>query len=169
MFRNKINMYSRFISMPNTNSTRVVEINPLTQFDLDYFPLGKRNRGKWGLFFKMHVCNTMLRFLKWYKNQAILQSQYHCCWWPAITRASTGMVWHSLRRIFCIPHRKVNTLRLRPNGQNFADDNFKCIFFKENVWSLIKISLKFVPKGQINNIPALAPIRRQAIIWTNDE
>ena len=38
----------------------------------------------------------------------------------------------------------------------------------------IKISLKFVPKVPINNIPGicsdngLAPTRRQAIIWTND-
>ena len=43
---------------------------------------------------------------------------------------------------------------------------FNCIFFKENVWIGIKISLKCVPKGPINNIPA--PGRRQAIIWTND-
>ena len=28
-------------------------------------------------------------------------------------------------------------------------------FFNENVWIRIKISLKFVPKGQINHIPAL--------------
>ena len=27
--------------------------------------------------------------------------------------------------------------------------------FQENAWILIKISLKFVPKGPINNIPAL--------------
>ena len=39
---------------------------------------------------------------------------------------------------------------------------------------LIKISLKCVPKGPINNKPSigldngLAPNRRQAIIWTND-
>ena len=38
----------------------------------------------------------------------------------------------------------------------------------------IKISLKIVPQGQINNTPrigsnnGLAPIGRQAIIWTND-
>ena len=37
----------------------------------------------------------------------------------------------------------------------FADDIFKCIFSNENVLISIKISLKFVPKGQINNIPAL--------------
>ena len=32
-------------------------------------------------------------------------------------------------------------------------DIFKCIFFNENVWISIQISLKFVPKGPINNIP----------------
>ena len=32
---------------------------------------------------------------------------------------------------------------------------FKCIFSDENVLISIKISLKFVPKGQTNNIPAL--------------
>ena len=37
----------------------------------------------------------------------------------------------------------------------FADDIFKCIFFIENVWIPIKISLKFVPKGPIDNIPEL--------------
>ena len=52
----------------------------------------------------------------------------------------------------------VNTLRPRQNGRHFADDISKCIFLNENAWILIKISLKFVPKGSINNIPALVQI-----------
>ena len=36
-----------------------------------------------------------------------------------------------------------------------SDDIFKCIFLNENVWIPIELSLKFVPKGQIDNIPAL--------------
>ena len=51
-----------------------------------------------------------------------------------------------------------NTLRPRQNGFHFADDIFKCIFLNENVWIPIKISLKFVPKDPINNIPALVRI-----------
>ena len=51
-----------------------------------------------------------------------------------------------------------NTLRPRQNEQHFAEDIFKCIFFNENVWISIKISLKFVPKGPMNNIPALVQI-----------
>ena len=51
-----------------------------------------------------------------------------------------------------------NTLRPRQNGRYFPDDIFKCIFFNENVWIPIQISLTFVPKGPINNIPALVRI-----------
>ena len=40
----------------------------------------------------------------------------------------------------------------------FQDDIFKCIFLNENVKISIKISLKFVPKSPINNIPALVQI-----------
>ena len=52
----------------------------------------------------------------------------------------------------------VNTLRPRQNGRHFLDDIFNCIFLNENIWISNKISLKFVPKGQINNIPALVQI-----------
>ena len=51
-----------------------------------------------------------------------------------------------------------DTLRPRQNGRHFADDIFKCILLNENVSIAIKISLKFVPKGPINNIPALVKI-----------
>ena len=53
----------------------------------------------------------------------------------------------------------VNTLRPRQNGHHFADDIFKCIFLNENIWISIKISLKFVPRGSISNIPALVQIK----------
>ena len=51
-----------------------------------------------------------------------------------------------------------NTLRPRQNGRHFADDIFKCIFLNQNLWIPIKISLKVVPKGLINNIPPLVQI-----------
>ena len=52
----------------------------------------------------------------------------------------------------------LNTLRLRQDGRPFPDDIFKCSSLNENVLISIKISLKFVPKGQINNITALVQI-----------
>ena len=54
--------------------------------------------------------------------------------------------------------RTINTLRPTRNEQHFADNIFKRIFFNENVSISIKISLKFVPKGPINIIPALVQI-----------
>ena len=46
---------------------------------------------------------------------------------------------------------------------------FRHILLNENARISIDISLEFVLKGPINNIPAfvLAPSRRQAIIWNN--
>ena len=52
----------------------------------------------------------------------------------------------------------VNTLRQRQNGRHFADAILKCIFFNENVWIPIEISLKFVSKVPIDNIPTLVQI-----------
>ena len=45
-----------------------------------------------------------------------------------------------------------------PHGQNgchFADDIFRCIFVNEKFCILIKISLKLLPKGAIDNNPPL--------------
>ena len=57
-----------------------------------------------------------------------------------------------------VPQDHSKLMRPRQNGRHFADDIFKWIFLNENVRISIKISLKFVPKGQINNIPALVQI-----------
>ena len=79
-------------------------------------------------------------------------------------RPRTHHVFHHLIILFpCrIPGHgrkyRLNTLRPRQNGRRFADDNFKRIFLNENVRISMKVSLKFVPKGRINNIPALVPI-----------
>ena len=54
--------------------------------------------------------------------------------------------------------RWVNTLRPRQDGRHFADDIFMCIFVNENCCILIKISLKCVRKGPIDNNPALVQI-----------
>ena len=51
-----------------------------------------------------------------------------------------------------------NTLRPRQNGRHFPDDIFKWIFLNKNVWISIIISLKFVPRGPINNISTLVQV-----------
>ena len=73
--------------------------------------------------------------------------------------ASENVVW-KMAAILSRP-QCVNTLRPRQNGHHFMDNIFKCIFLNENILILIQISLKFIPKVPINNIPALV----QIIAW----
>ena len=54
---------------------------------------------------------------------------------------------------FCI-----NTLGPRQDGCHFPDDIFRCISLNENIWFTINISLSFVLKGPIYNIPELLQI-----------
>ena len=61
----------------------------------------------------------------------------------------------------------LNTLRPRQNGLRFPDDIFKYIFLNEDVLISLKISLKFIPKVRINNIPALVQI--MAWRWSGDK
>ena len=83
--------------------------------------------------------------------------------------SSSNIIIKLLHSFYINPNRNVqrhpqiscsllNTLRPRQNGRHFADDVFKCIILNGNLWISIKISLKFVPKGPINNIPALVQI-----------
>ena len=60
-----------------------------------------------------------------------------------------------------------NTLRLRQNSHHFANNFFKSIFLNENIWISINIQMKFLPKGQINNIPVL--VQKIAWHWPGDK
>ena len=80
------------------------------------------------------------------------------------TCADTARGWNDLccMSLATTPHVEYwpyfNTLRPRQNGRLFADDTFKRIFLNKNIRISTKISLKFVPKGLINNIAALVQI-----------
>ena len=76
------------------------------------------------------------------RNVISRQSNVVECW---------NFVWLCVTRSF-------NSLRPGQNGRHFADDTLKRFFPNENVWISIKISLKFVPKAPINNIPSLVQI-----------
>ena len=69
---------------------------------------------------------------------------------------------HYLRSLFLLPSWQLqsnnNTLRPRQNGRHFPNDIFKWIFLNGNVWISTNISLKFVPRGPINNIPTLVQV-----------
>ena len=71
-----------------------------------------------------------------------------------LTISSNSHLWHNQWL-----HRGcLNTLRPRQDGRHFPDDNFECFFLNENIWFSLKISLKFVHKGPINNYPSFVQI-----------
>ena len=72
-----------------------------------------------------------------------------------MSSASHVIITDKVKCEYVNPPIGVNTLRPRQDGRHIPDDISKCIFLNENVLIAIKISPKFVPKGQINNIPAL--------------
>ena len=94
---------------------------------------------------KMYSCHR-----KYIKHELFFTGIWQ--WIPQADQFNTNRTGTSISQHFLI------TVRPRRNEQHFADDIFKRIFFNENVWISIKISLKFVPKGPINNIPALVRI-----------
>ena len=84
-------------------------------------------------------------------------------WWELVVHSWDLSVMFSYFQ-FTAVNLLLNSLRPRPNRRHFADDIFRCIFENENEWISSRISLKFVPKVRINNIPALVQImawRRQ--------
>ena len=120
-------------------------------------------------------CNVWKQFQFQYANFSFIKQaiwQMFCCICLKITFSFNKNVWNQNYRIiylskcmhplvlsnFWHANMPVNSLRPRQNGRHFADDIFKCIFLNENVWIPIKISLKFVSKGPINNIPSLIQI-----------
>ena len=93
------------------------------------------------------------------------RKQWTCiCWthvWSnLISYWTTALWWRYKGRKSCFNWLKLwlNTLRPSQNGRHFSDDIFKGIFLYEYARISIKISLKFVPKGPINKIPALVQI-----------
>ena len=65
---------------------------------------------------------------------------------------------YEYRQTYMTCRRALTQFRPRQYCSHFANDIFKCIFMNENVWILIRISLKVFPKVRINNIPALVQI-----------
>ena len=87
-------------------------------------------------------------------------------WWKK--HQSSGLLnllltptWISLKGLGTWTLLACHVCRLTPWVWDKMATIFKCIFFNENLWISLKISLKFVPKVQINNIPALV----QIIAW----
>ena len=92
----------------------------------------------------------------WVLVPCIYRTQTWLSFYPQMSRHLT-VLWQ--QQIQCSQPSDTcffNTLRPRQNDRHFTDNIFKCISLNENVWILLRISLKFAPK-----VP-------QAVIWTNN-
>ena len=105
-------------------------------------------------------CNNISLYQIYTEHQVCIPKKrifFTCCHWPSNVLPVNIKTWPSLCQQISsdiIAPNRFNTLRPRQKARHFADDILKCIFLNENAQILLKISLKFVPRFQINNIPA---------------
>ena len=104
-----------------------------------------------------HVWKIHLRSNFFAASSVFVWTSFHCFWWSVFfvivpSFASNQLNNLSLRYILTHWGRdKMDAI--------FQTTFFKCIFLNENVWISLKISLKFVPRVPVNNIPALVLIK----------
>ena len=79
------------------------------------------------------------------------------------TKPLTWTLIYSISYTQCMPYF-ANSSSIE---QNFADNIFKCIFMNETFCVFIQISLKFVPKGPIDNISVL--VQEMAWHWKGNK
>ena len=96
-----------------------------------------------------------MSLLLWY-NSTVNVTCFQCQKWPLTLQVLFlcmygTHIWGS----FCL-HMHYNLIHWgRDKMATISDDLFECIFMNENVCILIKISMEFVSRGPINDIPAL--------------
>ena len=73
--------------------------------------------------------------------------------WPPVLNNDCHMT--NKNSTYVCHYRLLTHLPLGQNGGHYADDILRCIFVNEKFCILIKISLKFVTKGPIDNYLAL--------------
>ena len=104
-----------------------------------------------------HLCKNFKPFDK--REFSILNFRWVSEWYPILQPSGWVKDHGGIDTTARISENYViNTLRPRQNGRHLSDDIFERIFLNENVWISINISLKFVPRGQINNIPTLVQV-----------
>ena len=174
-----LNTDCKFVVTKRENSISCVWHSGLTHWSL-VTPYGAMDPGLHWMRQSFIAYSTPSNYLKfwidseiwriWPRNSVKFQSKHYDFFiqgsvFKMPRRASSLKYWPMWWKIcFCGCSRSVeyniafNTLKPRQNGRHFADDPFKRIFLNETLTISIKISLNFVPKGPINNIPALVQI-----------
>ena len=88
------------------------------------------------------MCNTCICWQKYHLKW--ISSRFLCIYLGP--KSYSSLRWFHCENIVARQNRR------------FADDIFKCILLNENLLISIRISLKFIPNGTVNIIPALVQI-----------
>ena len=70
----------------------------------------------------------------------------------------TTLIFQIMTTLLCAADSTTNPSPPGQNGRHSADNIFKCIFLNENDRIPIQISLKFVPRSQVEKKPALVQV-----------
>ena len=124
-------------------SWEIKTTDPPSAFFITRIVLPRPGRASRRLFYQKQYCIPC-----WCKNHFLSD----------INRGSKNM-----NTILWVVKKISNIKKLRPrqNGRHYPDDMFKCIFLNDKVQIPIKISLKFVSKSSVNNIPSFV----QTMVW----
>ena len=117
------------------------------------FHIDRSNSGHWPNFPEISGPREGINFTGsscgMFSNIGLFKQNWVVTW---ISNNICSFIWNLIN---CWCHQ-FNLSRPEQNGRHFADDNFRCIFVNDNFCILIKMSLKFVPNGPIDNNPAFA-------------
>ena len=116
----------------------------------------------WEICIYIYVCSIDMASLDCRSCGASLNNFASEIWAYVLTRIC-ACVTHNSYIMQSRPNRYWQLVTLYPMwlthwGRHLPDDIFKWIFLNENAWISINISLKFIPRGPINNIPTLVQV-----------
>ena len=171
-YRNRsINLGSTY-GIYNTEARPIGSCNRTSSFHSVQFGWWWNSPITCGFFSHDHICaafvlrRVVVYFVKlispWTKWSPFRRRsfQMHCLNWGPIVLTLSDAVASLLTNgnatfWWKLPYHLVYSSPPGENGRYFANNIFKCIFMNEKFCILIKILLKFVPKGLINSNTAL--------------
>ena len=107
------------------------------------------------------VINGLITITSLFWSAIIMSSIPQACYTNSRGRwrlHSWQMSHHDESIWYHVAQQWLNTLRSEQNGCHWAHDIFSCIFLNKNACVMIKISLKFIPKGSIDSKSALVQV-----------
>ena len=115
------------------------------------------------------ICRSKVWWNKTIPSSSYIECEAHGGWETTWNHPSLR-IWYIYQYsagVHCNVKYHLNSSPPGQNGRHLPDDVLKCIFMNGKVCMLIPISLKFVRKSPINNIPALVQV--MAWHWSGDK